>query len=412
MASSPDKIELETLEQLFKFASIEKFQDWVQQELDYWNAMLPHRENWPPYNNIYTTQSHLSQATTLLSDALGTDTVDQKQTLIEQAKASVRTAYHSSHTPILSTSPDGAIVKRVFDLQGQSAMAGAVSMALNRNLGNVGKNFRLGEFMYVTMKYTSAQHLSAKAKAEITRLAKKASSKAEESLEQIDALVFNQKQTAADIAHQTILLQRRRKAVSKYLEKITNIQRETLDTSVSKIQEEAANVTTELEETRNTYEQFMSLKAPADYWNEKSETHDVNRKAGLKYGLISTGIIFLIAFAATGLGWLSPPTGEISSTVLIQFYLTKIIFVSAAIYIVRWFVKYTISEHHQYGNAKEKHIMIMTYLALYDENMVSEDQRSLVLQAIFTPSSDGLISDDAAAMPSLGDVVKASKQPK
>lgn len=412
MTSLSDKIELETPEQLFKFSSIEKFRDWVQQELDYWNAMLPHRENWSPYNTIYTTQSNLTQAATLLSDALGADTVEQKQTLIEQAKASVQSAYHSSHAPILSNSPEGAIVKRVFDLQGQSAMAGAVSMALNRNLGNVGKNFRLGELMFVAMKYTSAQHLSAKAKAEITRLAKKASSKAEESLEQIDTLAFNQEQTAIDIAHQTKLLQRRRKAVSKYLEKATNIQKEKLDAVVSNIQKEASNVTTELEETRNTYEQFMSLKAPADYWNGKSETHDTNRKAGLKYGLISTGVIFLIAFVATGLGWLSPPTGEVSSAILIQFYLTKIIFVSAAIYIIRWFVKYTISEHHQYGNAKEKHIMIMTYLALYDENMVSEDQRSLVLQAIFTPSSDGLISDDAAAMPSLGDVVNVSKQSK
>ncbi len=50
---------------------------------------------------------------------------------------------------------------------------------------------------------------------------------------------------------------------------------------------------------------------------------------------------------------------------LIQFYLAELVLVSVAVYIIRWFLKYTISEHHQYGNAKEKHIMIMTYLALY-----------------------------------------------
>ncbi len=157
-----------------------------------------------------------------------------------------------------------------------------------------------------------------------------------------------------------------------------------------------------LDQTNSTYKQFMQLQAPVGYWTTKATEHS---KKLTRWGWICSGyaalvMLAIILMALCGVPALSPllelksdqpPT--IAPIVLGALGLT-------ALTIVFWFgriiVRIYLSEHHLAIDARFRATMTQTYLALTNEGKSSEGDRNIILTAIFRPTTDGIIKDDAA----------------
>jgi len=77
-------------------------------------------------------------------------------------------------------------------------------------------------------------------------------------------------------------------------------------------------------------------------------------------------------------------------------YIQYIFLLSLIIWLLRILLKVTFSNLHLQEEAHEKETMILTYLALINEGAgLNEDDRKLILEAIFRPSTNGLIKDES-----------------
>jgi hypothetical protein len=67
------------------------------------------------------------------------------------------------------------------------------------------------------------------------------------------------------------------------------------------------------------------------------------------------------------------------------------------VWIMRLLVRLLLSNTHLHTDASERRTMMLTYLAMMRERQLPEDgSRKLILQALFRPSSTGIIKDDAS----------------
>lgn len=140
----------------------------------------------------------------------------------------------------------------------------------------------------------------------------------------------------------------------------------------------------------DAYRNQMRLKAPVQYWIENVKHHkDLAFKFGLSSVLLSILIFLPIGFVAWEI-----LAGEqiIWGKVGVVAFTT-----SLAIWLIRVLVRMYLSHNHMQMNSQERVVMTKAYLALISEGGASSDEeRNLILQAIFRPVSTGIITDDAS----------------
>ena len=84
---------------------------------------------------------------------------------------------------------------------------------------------------------------------------------------------------------------------------------------------------------------------------------------------------------------------------------------SILIYMLRLTVKMSTSSYHLSRDAKERNNLSYFYLALIEKGAVSDKERALILNALFSRSDTGLLKGDAApSMPTnVSDIVEFLK---
>lgn len=153
---------------------------------------------------------------------------------------------------------------------------------------------------------------------------------------------------------------------------------------------EKASTKKKLDDFLDAYKNQMKLKAPVSYWEENKKFHkDKARKFGLASIVLAPAIFLLITF----IGW-----EVLASKEVVWGKVGVIIFAtSLAIWLIRIFVRMYLSHNHLEMTSQERIIMTQSYLALISEGGASSaEEKQLVLQAIFRPTSTGIITDDAA----------------
>jgi len=157
----------------------------------------------------------------------------------------------------------------------------------------------------------------------------------------------------------------------------------------------------------------MKLQASAAYWLEKKTTHAEDRGAAFRHlcwfsGVGGAGAIMAFIFAiifmleASGIdavrGFdLTPPAGR---TIALAAYLVVTGAVGTVLTALFWtarvLVRHYMTERRLEGDAEERRIMTQTYLPLVDQGAASEDERLIILNALFRPSPDQPTGDDSA----------------
>lgn len=148
---------------------------------------------------------------------------------------------------------------------------------------------------------------------------------------------------------------------------------------------------TRMTNLEKTYDEKMSLQSSVTYWTNKEKTHKTWSKIfGIAIALLATIIIILFVYVAKDV-----LSENILTTPL--WRVTGLLFAfSFGVWMVRLASKIFISHLHLQTDAHERITMIQTYLAmLRNDEAVKEEDRNLILQALFRPSPTGYIKDDS-----------------
>ena len=151
----------------------------------------------------------------------------------------------------------------------------------------------------------------------------------------------------------------------------------------------------DLTNLKETYESHMVLKAPVKYWSTKRKGHSILIKR-LRGWLVKSSIGGAIAIGI-GAYFLLPafhPSNEIPWRQLGLFLLLS----TFVLWGVRLCVKLLLSNIHLEADAREREVMIQTFMAMMrhkeSREGVTKEDIAVVLAPIFNPSTSGVIKDD------------------
>lgn len=149
-----------------------------------------------------------------------------------------------------------------------------------------------------------------------------------------------------------------------------------------------------LEALRRTYVAQVALKAPVSFWREKRESHAAAALRHQKFLLLAAPIVVVVLAL---LAWEVLPPGEKLSIRSTGLFLALS---SVAVWFLRVVVRLWLTHVHLELDARERIVMAETYLSLIEEGITSTDQeRQIVMQALFTPAVRSSDRDDASASP-------------
>ena len=175
--------------------------------------------------------------------------------------------------------------------------------------------------------------------------------------------------------------------------------------------EEIANAVREFKQTEEAYKSFMGLRAPAEYWEKKSQEHGAAKTTDLTNvkwyfgGMITVLSVLFVAAGCLIYDVHNAKNEPVALYVLISAGLA--VLSTIGFWIGRILTKLYLSEHHLKTDAEERRVMIMTYLALVENGAASPEEKTIVLNAIFRSTSDGIVKDDG--LPDVGFQAVASK---
>ena len=155
----------------------------------------------------------------------------------------------------------------------------------------------------------------------------------------------------------------------------------------------------DLKSTEKTYKEYMKLKAPVTYWETKATEHATS--AG-KYKL-AVMVYFPLSLIIT-LGFIlfcGDYVAKYGSGVNFIAAAMVLVVTTTVLWVGRILVRLFLSEHHLGIDSKERSIMALTYLALVNDGGVEPKHTDAILSALFRPTADGIVKDDAAPMLSL-----------
>lgn len=145
----------------------------------------------------------------------------------------------------------------------------------------------------------------------------------------------------------------------------------------------------------NTFREQMGLQAPVEYWTGKANTHRNNAQEAvgrLKLFFPIAAITFAAAFG--GASWLLLNSDNVHQTVYVIVAAGLGSLAALIFWIGRLLTKLYLSQHHLLHDAEERAVMTTTYLALTHESAATEEDKKIILAALFRPTVDGLVKEE------------------
>ena len=196
------------------------------------------------------------------------------------------------------------------------------------------------------------------------------------------------------VAKQASILERQIVEHASALENLSIEQAKVLENQVAK---QASDFEITLDETRKKLADFqahlkekVALEESVEYWTKKRAQHETAMQVAARRTVViagSTLVVFILAVIII----LATTTGEVSP-VKISILVALSTF---GVWITRLSTKIFISNLHLGADAYERVTMFQTYFALLAEGKgLNDDNREIILQTLFRPSSTGIVNDD------------------
>lgn len=141
------------------------------------------------------------------------------------------------------------------------------------------------------------------------------------------------------------------------------------------------------------YSEKLKLQAPAKYW---TDVEQIYRKRGgwwlVASGFLAAALIVLLLIVLMYLPNLFSEDSHWFDIFKNSAILT--IIASIGVYLLRYFMKLCTSSYHLSRDAKERENLSIFYLALIEKGAVTEKERAIILNALFSRSETGLLKGD------------------
>lgn len=150
---------------------------------------------------------------------------------------------------------------------------------------------------------------------------------------------------------------------------------------------------------QRTYSEDMALRAPVTFWAKRQTRH------AFRSGVL--GVVLLLALIALGIGvYHGAAWATAGSLDPLKPDSWRLVVVGAVgvlgIWAIRIIVRMFLSDLHLSTDAAERVTMVQTYLSLMQEDKLPKDEeRKLVLQALFRPATDGVVKEESLPSPFL-----------
>jgi hypothetical protein len=187
---------------------------------------------------------------------------------------------------------------------------------------------------------------------------------------------------------------------------------------LEELRESIKEATKELEESKKEFfdskraiEEENRLHSSQKYWSNKKQSH---QKRSIVLSIVFSILVTILVYITNqNISTINSiylkesnstkvvDTQKLKSSKSIKYIiiesLESLLILSLFIWLSRIILKIIFSNLHLKEEAYEKETMIVTYLALIKEGGgLSESDRSLILEAIFRPSTNGLIKDESS----------------
>ena len=153
-----------------------------------------------------------------------------------------------------------------------------------------------------------------------------------------------------------------------------------------------------IDNLESTYSQKLKVEKPAEFMREKSEEY---KKASRNWAIASVILIIILLFI---LGFIISPKLKIGKTIIeISIFNTEIpiyqsiillTMVCLIVYILRVFIKLTISSKHLSEEYKQKYVLTYFFLSLINKGKIDNDLNNSIISKLFTKADTGLIKND------------------
>jgi Family of unknown function (DUF6161) len=167
-----------------------------------------------------------------------------------------------------------------------------------------------------------------------------------------------------------------------------------------------SEVAKEIAEFKTFVKSEIALKAPVTYWETKAAEHE-NR--AFFFGI---AVFILMFFCGVGafqsVGFVKELVGDGGKTNYAGIAVVAVL-VTLILWMLRLVVRLFLSQQHLGADARERTAMVKTYLALKEAGVAPNNgDLTPVLVALFRPSSDGIVKDEAMP-PVLAEILTRTK---
>lgn len=154
-------------------------------------------------------------------------------------------------------------------------------------------------------------------------------------------------------------------------------------------------VVASIQAVENAYREAMGLQAPVEYWEKKAKAHSKaeGKARGRLFWYFPIAAALLVA-GFFGASWILLRQGEVAPTVYILVAAGLGSLAALSFWVGRLLTKLYLSEHHLRLDAEERAVMTTTYLALTHEQAATQEDKDIILAALFRATTDGLVKDD------------------
>jgi possible abiZ len=145
----------------------------------------------------------------------------------------------------------------------------------------------------------------------------------------------------------------------------------------------------------NIYREKLKLEEPEKLWNEKAKNYGKAYKLwGVFVILLSGAIVYFVNKIITEF-YFNSRLNSISDNDVLNYFPKTFLFVgilSLALYVLRVFVKITLSNKHLQLECEQKAALTRFYQALvYEGQNINENERLIIFNALFSKTESGLI---------------------
>lgn len=368
-----------------KFKSFDIFYKFISKEADFWTDCSSGR--------ISEIRAHFNDIKNYLDNALRfAEDPNNTNNAISHLNVAIERVKYNQFPCIFSITEIGKKIKKIYDISPTRAEGYACYLNGMHSYGNFNdKNYLAG----VLCGFAYENPELAVTLTEEERQARLGS------IPTLNDLVNQSMKELSDETDRIQVISSQEAAAIQELKKSFEEEKEQL---LNNAESDKENFLTESKQKINDLEELygekLRLSKPAQYWKE---TKSAYFKTGISWTTVTlaftVGYLFFIRWIIFDIQKQESQLTKVIKSInfdTIKYGILLTLAISVGIFLINLFTKLAISAFHLSRDANERLQLTHLYLALLNEKAVTQEERTIVLQSLFSRADTGLLKGDSS----------------